>query len=103
MTRWIRIVLVASVLGASGCGPGSNAPSVMSTPGEVATASVSPNSSEPNSPLADPSDDRMNQTAPAEFDVLFHTSAGDFTVHVTRDWAPLGADRFYSLVVNKFL
>lgn len=102
MTRWMTMVLLAGVLGASGCGPGADAPSVISTPAEVANAGVSPNSGEPSSPLADPSNESMNQTAPAEFDVLFHTSAGDFTVHVTRDWAPRGADRFYSLVVNKF-
>ncbi|MEM9414577.1 MAG: peptidylprolyl isomerase [Planctomycetota bacterium] len=52
--------------------------------------------------LTDPSHEAMNQTAPDAYDVLFHTTAGDFTVHVTRDWAPKGADRFYNLVVNGF-
>jgi len=40
--------------------------------------------------------------APAEFDVQFKTSAGDFTVHVTRSWAPRGADRFYTAVKAGF-
>jgi peptidyl-prolyl cis-trans isomerase A (cyclophilin A) len=39
----------------------------------------------------------MGETAPAAFRVRFETSAGSFTVAVHRDWAPLGADRFYNL------
>ena len=35
--------------------------------------------------------------APATFKVKFSTTAGDFVVEVHRDWAPLGADRFYNL------
>ena len=52
--------------------------------------------------LGDPGHEDMNQTAPDVFDVLFHTTAGDFTLRVTRAWAPIGADRFYSLVVNGY-
>jgi peptidyl-prolyl cis-trans isomerase A (cyclophilin A) len=37
-------------------------------------------------------------TAPASFKVKFATTKGDFTLEVTRDWSPLGADRFYNLV-----
>ena len=40
--------------------------------------------------------------APAEFDVKFVTTQGDFNVHVTRDWAPHGADRFYNLVKHHY-
>ena len=40
--------------------------------------------------------------APDTFKVLFETSAGDFTVEVTRKWAPIGADRFYELVKKEF-
>ena len=36
--------------------------------------------------------------APAAYKVRFKTTKGDFTVEVTRAWAPLGADRFYNLV-----
>ena len=52
--------------------------------------------------LGNPGHEDMNQTAPDVFDVLFHTTAGDFTLRVTRAWAPIGADRFYSLVVNGY-
>ena len=40
--------------------------------------------------------------APAEYDVKFETTAGDFTIKVTRVWAPNGADRFYNLVRHHF-
>ena len=40
----------------------------------------------------------LNATAPAEFDAKFTTTKGDFVIHVTRAWAPHGADRFYNLV-----
>lgn len=36
--------------------------------------------------------------APDEYKVQFTTSKGTFTITVHRDWAPLGADRFYNLV-----
>jgi peptidyl-prolyl cis-trans isomerase A (cyclophilin A) len=36
--------------------------------------------------------------APDSFRVKFATSKGDFTVDVTRAWAPRGVDRFYRLV-----
>lgn len=44
-----------------------------------------------------------NQTpAPATFRARFETSAGDFTIDVTRAWAPRGADRLYHLIQNGF-
>lgn len=44
----------------------------------------------------------LNATAPAEFKVRFTTTVGDVVLQVHRDWAPLGADRFYNLVKNGF-
>src|ERR1700721_4512941 len=44
----------------------------------------------------------LTDKAPETFDAHFKTTAGDFTVHVTRAWAPLGADRFYNLVKHGF-
>lgn len=40
--------------------------------------------------------------APETYQVRFDTSAGEFVIQVTRDWAPIGADRFYNLVKNGF-
>jgi len=44
----------------------------------------------------------LNERAPDTFKVQFDTSKGVFTVTVTRDWAPRGADRFYNLVKNGY-
>jgi peptidyl-prolyl cis-trans isomerase A (cyclophilin A) len=44
----------------------------------------------------------LKETAPATYNVKFDTSAGEFVVKVTREWAPNGADRFYNLVKNGF-
>ena len=40
---------------------------------------------------------QIKEQAPAMFKVNFDTSKGPFVVQVHRDWAPLGADRFYTL------
>jgi len=44
----------------------------------------------------------LNQEAPATYRATFQTSAGDFTVEVTRAWAPKGADRLYNLIRGGF-
>jgi peptidyl-prolyl cis-trans isomerase A (cyclophilin A) len=46
--------------------------------------------------------DSLRAKAPDDFKVQFATTKGDFTVEVHRDWAPLGADRFYNLVKNGY-
>jgi peptidyl-prolyl cis-trans isomerase A (cyclophilin A) len=44
----------------------------------------------------------LTAKAPAVFKAKFSTTAGEFVVEVHRDWAPLGADRFYNLVRNGY-
>jgi peptidyl-prolyl cis-trans isomerase A (cyclophilin A) len=44
----------------------------------------------------------LTAKAPDEFGVRFSTTAGDFTVKVTRAWAPNGADHFYNLIKHHF-
>ena len=44
----------------------------------------------------------LKEQAPALYRVDFDTSKGPFVVEVHRDWAPIGADRFYNLVRNGF-
>jgi peptidyl-prolyl cis-trans isomerase A (cyclophilin A) len=53
-------------------------------------------------PLLNPSGAAMNETAPDVFTAKFETSKGDIVIEVTREWAPLGADRFYNLVKNGY-
>src|SRR5204863_8046916 len=43
-----------------------------------------------------------NETAPAVFQAVLDTSKGLVVIEVHRDWAPLGADHFYSLVKTGF-
>jgi peptidyl-prolyl cis-trans isomerase A (cyclophilin A) len=45
---------------------------------------------------------QLNEKAPDTFQVKFDTTKGEFIVEVTRDWAPVGADHFYSLVKNGY-
>ena len=52
------------------------------------------------SKLSDPS--ALTETAPDLFRARFETSKGPFVVDVHREWAPIGADRFYNLVKNGF-
>jgi peptidyl-prolyl cis-trans isomerase A (cyclophilin A) len=44
----------------------------------------------------------LRAKAPELFKAQFTTTKGDVIVEVHRDWAPLGADRFYNLVKNGF-
>lgn len=45
---------------------------------------------------------QATETAPAQFTAKFETSRGDFSIQVTREWAPQGADRFYNLVKGHY-
>lgn len=53
-----------------------------------------------NPALMNPSS--LTETAPDRYTVKFETSIGDIEIRVNKDWAPLGADRFYNLVKNGF-
>lgn len=70
---------------------------------------VEPPPAEPPKPAApvpkhllDPSLPQWSEAAPATYKARFSTSKGDFTLQVTREWAPRGADRFYTLVKGGF-
>jgi peptidyl-prolyl cis-trans isomerase A (cyclophilin A) len=45
---------------------------------------------------------KLTATAPRDYDVVFTTTKGSFTITVHRQWAPRGADRFYNLVRARF-
>lgn len=80
----VRPLVLASLLFVvAACGGGSS-----STTGQAPDVLLTPS--------------KLDATAPATYDAVFHTSAGDFTVTVHRDWAPHGADRFYNLVKHGF-
>ncbi len=43
-----------------------------------------------------------DEKSPDSYRVKFETTKGLFVVEVHRDWAPLGSDRFYTLVKNNY-
>lgn len=45
---------------------------------------------------------KLAAKAPSRYDAVFKTTAGNFTIAVTRAWSPRGADRFYNLVKHGF-
>ena len=51
-------------------------------------------------PLLHP--ETLKAVAPASFLVKFSTTKGDFIVTVHKDWSPIGTDRFYNLVRNRY-
>src|SRR5580692_4240855 len=44
----------------------------------------------------------LHSQAPAVYKAQFMTTKGDIVLEVHRDWAPIGADRFYNMVKNGF-
>lgn len=99
VARWLLVLALPAlvVLGVMGMPPSSQA-----EPNDDAKADgAEPREVDPEV-IADPSHEKMDLTAPDRFDVQFKTTAGDFTIAVTREWAPRGADRFYSLVKNGY-
>lgn len=80
-------VLVASSLIVMGCGGG----------GDDQAGEESPM---PDTPLINPA--ALEEEAPATFQARFETTKGEFVIAVTRELAPLGADRFYTLVKNGY-
>ena len=60
---------------------------------------------QPAAPAGQPSlnnPSSLNAQAPDVYWTKFDTTKGSFVIKVTRDWAPIGADRFYNLVKNGF-
>jgi peptidyl-prolyl cis-trans isomerase A (cyclophilin A) len=91
MTKYAFFVLLFSFL-LSACGSGGE-----TTPSSPIKSTEDRAVTEKSAPLsADRSDKK--EKAPDKFAVTFETAKGDIIIDVTREWAPLGADRFYSLV-----
>ena len=63
---------------------------------QAAGVSANPNKAKLRTPS------QLTEKAPDTFKASFDTSKGILVIEVHRDWAPLGADRFYNLVKNGF-
>jgi cyclophilin family peptidyl-prolyl cis-trans isomerase len=79
-------------------------PILLATVGAAAAAALSqtPLSPAERNLLLDPGNPAFTQPAPARSVVRFETSKGDIDIAITRDWSPLGADRFVSLVRHRY-
>ena len=53
-------------------------------------------------PLLNPNAAVWQESAPDTFTVVMETTKGNFAIEVVREWAPIGADRFYNLVRHGF-
>ncbi|HEX4561395.1 MAG TPA: peptidylprolyl isomerase [Gemmatimonadales bacterium] len=84
-----RMLIAAALLTTlTACGKGDK--------GAAATPPADPTA------LLNPASPALTAQAPATYRAKFETSAGDFTIEVTRAWAPVGADRLYNLIKNGF-
>jgi peptidyl-prolyl cis-trans isomerase A (cyclophilin A) len=77
-------------------------PAPAATPDSAPAKPAEPAAAAPTGKAALLSPQSLSEEAPAKFKVKFTTTKGDFVVEVERDWAPLGADRFYNLVKHGF-
>lgn len=95
------LIAVLAGLAAAACGP-ADAPGPRDQPGagaEIGTVDEPvAASATAREVLLDPGHPAWEEAAPDTFVARFETSAGDFAIEVVRDWAPIGADRFYNLV-----
>ena len=106
-TNFGRLALAAaislSLSGATMARP--QAPAATGTSGQGTTAKKRPASASAAASTYDRALLRpalLKAKAPDVYKVNFVTTRGEFTVTVTRAWAPIGADRFYNLVRHHF-
>jgi peptidyl-prolyl cis-trans isomerase A (cyclophilin A) len=118
---WGALVLAAGMI-LGGCKkqeqpaePAASAPPKMETPAQP-SAATPPTEATPApataaaKPAAPPHNyvkellapAKLKEKSPETYKVKFETTRGNFTITVTRAWAPLGADRFYNLVKHHF-
>jgi peptidyl-prolyl cis-trans isomerase A (cyclophilin A) len=79
------LLLISPFLLAAGCKKSSEAAPVPRPPATAARPSLD----KPGT---------LSERASDVYKAKFSTSKGDFVIEVHRDWAPLGADRFFNLV-----
>jgi peptidyl-prolyl cis-trans isomerase A (cyclophilin A) len=97
---------LAALVFFAACTPVSPPAEPMSTLAVPSAAGQSPQLTAPSNPPAEaaPARDRLldpstlNDRAPDRFEVTMVTSKGEIVLEVHRDWAPVGADRFFNLV-----
>ena len=79
----LRLAIMCALASAAACVPGAS--------------HRAPSPAERRATLLDPANTFWLEHAPPAYDARVETTKGVFVMHVDRDWAPLGADRFYNL------
>jgi peptidyl-prolyl cis-trans isomerase A (cyclophilin A) len=119
MKRAIWLVAVAGIgmliLGCKGDEKTAEAPPASAPKAETPAPAATPPPAQPEAAANAPAEaprvgydhallrpSMLKDKAPEIYKVKFVTTRGDFTVTVTRAWAPIGADRFYNLVKHHF-
>lgn len=96
---WIFVGLFALVTQAPAQTP-AQTPAKPKPAGTSAGAAGKSAAASPDRTLLRPA--MLKEKAPETFQVKFETTRGDFTMDVTRAWAPVGVDRFYNLVKHHY-
>src|ERR1700738_738818 len=94
MKAFVTVFVLCASLLAHAQTPAAKSPPAKSKAGKATASHTAPAGARPS--LLKPA--TLTAKAPAVFKAKFATTTGDFVVEVHRDWAPLGADRFYNLV-----
>jgi cyclophilin family peptidyl-prolyl cis-trans isomerase len=93
----IAVAIVAAMAGTAAAGQTrSTGARRGASGGGAARGATNPNKAK----LLTPS--QLNEKAPDVFKATLDTTKGPIVIEVHRDWAPLGADRFYNLVKNGY-
>src|SRR5436190_7113912 len=101
MNALIVALLSVGVVAAQTPPPAKAAPKTPAKTGAPGSGIATKAAPRPN-PLLTPGPAGLRAKAPDVYRVKFTTTKGDFVIEITRAWAPLGADRFYNLVKNRF-
>ncbi len=100
--RLLAVMMIAT-LGAGSAALAQAPASVQkSAPGQATTTKKAPATAARSYDRALLKPSLLKDKAPEHYKVRFVTTRGEFTLAVTRAWAPLGADRFYTLVKHHF-
>ncbi len=100
--RLLAAMMIATVGAGAAALAQAPAPAQKSAAGQATTTKKAPATAARSYDRALLKPSLLKDKAPEHYKVKFVTTRGEFTLAVTRAWAPLGADRFYTLVKHHF-
>ena len=100
--RLFAVMMIATLGAGAAALAQAPASAQKSAPGQATTTKKAPATAARSYDRALLKPSLLKDKAPEHYKVKFVTTRGEFTLAVTRAWAPLGADRFYTLVKHHF-